>query len=110
MYHGLGVLENQNGSYEGRFEYGTCHGKGTLNYKDGKAYDGFFFNGVPDGDGRIKFGSITEAGLWNEGIKAKHIQVTNRITKLESDESFVEEDSVSSEEIEHSEYIPKEFD
>lgn len=73
-YHGMGKLYYPNSNvlkYDGRWEKGIMHGRGTLYNPDGTIkYKGNFVDNLYDGDGEIinSFGKAQYAGYFEKGI------------------------------------------
>ena len=40
MFHGTGILQNMNGTFQGQFKKGYLHGKVIANYQFGDKYIG----------------------------------------------------------------------
>jgi len=86
--HGQGTywrLEKESGGGKLRREYtgdwfeDRKHGRGTLFYKSGDRYDGFWVNGMPQGEGRMIYENenIYE-GQWHEGKRNGYGVLTKR--------------------------------
>ena len=59
-------MSYQDGKYVGEMKDGIPHGQGSLTYKNGEVYEGYWFNGKRHGRGimRYKNGEVYE-GQWD---------------------------------------------
>lgn len=60
-----GILTTDKFTYEGDFSGNKFNGYGTIEYTSGDIYEGYFKNGLYDGDGKYE----TEAGVYNGEFK-----------------------------------------
>ena len=79
---GSNTLKTEHGKYTGQFKGGSIEGPGTFEWNDQTLFDGEFRNGLPHGEGTLKFlQGKTLVGLWEEGknIKLKEVKPPSRI-------------------------------
>lgn len=60
---------NYDWGYHGELVDGKKEGKGLFNYQDGRKYDGYYHNDVPDGQGTMydETGKVIYSGTWKAG-------------------------------------------
>ena len=82
--HGQGTYWKNEGSklrreYTGDWYEDKKHGRGTFFYKNGDRYDGYWVNGLPQGEGRMIYANenIYE-GQWHEGKRNGYGVLTKR--------------------------------
>ena len=82
--HGQGTYWKNEGSklrreYTGDWYEDKKHGRGTFFYKNGDRYDGYWVNGLPQGEGRMIYSNenIYE-GQWHEGKRNGYGVLTKR--------------------------------
>ena len=105
-------MHNSQGVYDGEFVFGICEGRGSLQYEDGKVFEGQFKNGVPHGFGNLKIGSEISFDQWKEGAK-KVLEVTamKKVTPvIEEAQKRLEDPVESASESESEVDIPMEVD
>lgn len=82
--NGTGTFDFGYAVYSGSFKDGKPHGNGTMDYGNGEKFEGYFANGVEDGEGVLYKGGIARNVLYKKGkLEVETKIVTGNAPKIE---------------------------